>query len=410
MRNYRIIIGLLLLLISSLVSAQEDLNRYLQTAAKNNAALKVKFNEYLAALEIAPQVKSLPDPALAFGYFIQPVETKVGPQEFKFSASQMFPWFGTLQAKENSALEMAKAKFETFEESKSKLFNDIRSTYYNLYFNNKAMAITKENIEILFTYKKLATIKVEAGLVSAADEYRIEMEIGDLENQLALLKDKQYFLEVMFNNFLNVNRDEPVVIPDELWTTNFYLSKQAAFDSIRTNNHQLLNLDMQAASLSFKREVAAKMGKPSINIGLEYTIVGKGDNNLAGTDAFMFPKIGITIPLYRNKYKAMIQEVIYLELAKENEKINKINVLETLFENAWKEYVDANRRIDLNESQLNLAKKTIQLLETGYSTGNTKFEEILRMERRLLKYNLELEKAKADKQASISFITYLMGN
>ena len=37
------------------------------------------------------------------------------------------------------------------------------------------------------------------------------------------------------------------------------------------------------------------------------------------------------------------------------------------------------------------------------------FEEILRMERKVLKFNLELEKARADKQAAISFINYLMG-
>lgn len=52
----------------------------------------------------------------------------------------------------------------------------------------------------------------------------------------------------------------------------------------------------------------------------------------------------------------------------------------------------------------------MSLLETEYATGNTNFEEILRMERKVLKYNLELEKAYADKQAAISFITYLMGN
>jgi cobalt-zinc-cadmium efflux system outer membrane protein len=33
----------------------------------------------------------------------------------------------------------------------------------------------------------------------------------------------------------------------------------------------------------------------------------------------------------------------------------------------------------------------------------------LRMERRLLSYALELQKAYADKQASIAFINYLMG-
>ena len=132
--------------------------------------------------------------------------------------------------------------------------------------------------------------------------------------------------------------------------------------------------------------------------------------NLTGTDAFMFPKVGITIPLYRNKYKAMVQEVIYLEAAKENEKVDKTNVLETLFENVWKEYRDADRRIHLYVTQLKLARKALGLLETEYATANSNFEEILRMDRSVLKYNLELEKARADKQAAISFITYLMGN
>lgn len=409
MKRYKIIIGVFLLFISSIVTGQEDLGRYLQTAAKNNPGLKMKFNEYMAALEVAPQVKALPDPQIAFGYFIQPVETRVGPQEFKISASQMFPWFGTLKAKENVAVQLAKAKYEAFEEAKSKLFNEVRSTYFDLYFNNKAIAITNENIEILNVFRQLAYIKVEAGLVSAVDEYRIEMEIGDLENQLAFLKDKQYVLQVMFNNLLNIEDNETILFPDVLWATNISLSKQAALDSILTKNHQLLSIDFQKEALRFKKDVAEKSGKPNINIGFDYTFVGKGDNNMAGTDAFVFPTIGITIPLYRNKYKAMVQEVVYLEVAKENEKVNKMNVLETLFENAWKDYLDADRRISLFNSQLNLAQKSIKILETDYSTGNKNFEEVLRMERRLLKYNLELEKSRVDKQAAISFINYLMG-
>ena len=101
------------------------LDRYLIIAAENNPGLESRFNEYLAALEVSPQVKALPDPQLAFGYFIQPVETRVGPQEFRISASQMFPWFGTLKSKENVAIQTAKAKYEAFEEAKSKLFNEI---------------------------------------------------------------------------------------------------------------------------------------------------------------------------------------------------------------------------------------------------------------------------------------------
>lgn len=410
MKKYSILTILLLLLSSSMVSAQDELVGYLQIAAKNNPGLKAKFNEYMAALEIAPQVKALPDPNIAFGYFIQPIETRVGPQRFKISVTQMFPWFGTLKSKENVAIQSAKAKYEAFEDAKSSLYNEVRSTYYNLYFNYKAIDITLENIDILRIFRKLAVIKVEAGLVSAVDEYRIEMEVGDLENQLARLRDMQFVLEVMFNNLLNVNTDTEIYIPDLLSSNDISLSRQAALDSIRAGNHQLLSIDFQSAALSYKREVVNKQGKPDFSIGLDYIAVSKGKDDLAGTDAFMFPKIGITIPLYRSKYKAMINEVIYLETAKENEKIERTNILETLFENWWKDYRDADRRIQLYHSQLELANKSLNLLETQYATGNSNFEELLRMERKVLKYNLELEKSRADKQAAISSIAYLMGN
>ncbi len=138
LNTYKIFLSISILTLSFSVGAQEVLDRYLIVAAENNPGIKARFNEYMAALKVAPQVKALPDPQLAFGYFIQPVETRVGPQEFRISASQMFPWFGTLKTKENMAIQTAKAKYEAFEEAKSKLFNEVKGTYYNLYFNGKA--------------------------------------------------------------------------------------------------------------------------------------------------------------------------------------------------------------------------------------------------------------------------------
>jgi len=409
MKRYRIIIGLLLLLITSASSAQQDLNVYLQTAAENNPGLKAKFKEYMASLEVAPQVKVLPDPQLAFAYFISPVETRLGPQRFKISASQMFPWFGILDAKENVAIELAKSKYEIFLEAKSKLYNDVRSTYYNIYFIRRAIDISRENLSILNSFQKLANIKVESGKVSAVDEYRIEMEIGDLENQLALLIDQEVVLDVLFNNFLNVENNQNIHTPDILWTNDLAFDKEDILDSIRSGNHQLLVLSLQQQALSYREELASKQGKPDFSIGFDYTFIGPGSNNLAGTDAFVFPMVGISIPLYRNKYKAMVNEVIYLQESKELEFSEKVNILESVFENSWKDYNDSNRRIQLFISQTELAELSLKLLETEYATGNKNFEEILRMERKLLQYGLSLEKARSDKQASISFINYLMG-
>ena len=71
------IISIILFLISLTVSAQSELDNYLQTAAENNPGLKAKFNDYMATLEKVPQVVALPDPTVAFGYFIQPVSWSI---------------------------------------------------------------------------------------------------------------------------------------------------------------------------------------------------------------------------------------------------------------------------------------------------------------------------------------------
>ena len=81
MKNTIIIITLLIFQISP---AQDKLSGYLETAAKNNPELKSAYNRYLAALEKVPQVRSLPDPQLMFGYFIKPVETKPVRRNLKY--------------------------------------------------------------------------------------------------------------------------------------------------------------------------------------------------------------------------------------------------------------------------------------------------------------------------------------
>ena len=404
-----------LLFLSGIYSnAQQVLDKYLVEAAENNPGLKGKFNEYLAALEKVPQVGALPDPQIAFGYFIQPVETRVGSQQARFSAVQMCPWFGTLNTKEDVAIEMAKAKYEVFEEAKSRLFYNVKSTWYNLYFTNKAVGITRENINILNTFQNLALIKIEAGIASVVDELRVEMDILDLENQLALLRDILETQKIAFNNLLNVDESTGVSIPDLLLTVDVGLDRQTILDSIRTNNHQILQLEFQEASYEYQQIVAKKMGNPNFSIGMDYIMVSESSNDMlapgeSGKDAIVLPKIGITIPLYRKKYTSMVKEAVFMQEATQNKKADKVNILETVYEEANTDYSDAKRSIELHNKQLNLARKALKILEVEYATDGKNFEEILRMERQVLMHSLELEKSRSDLNASVAFINYLMG-
>src|SRR6056297_2565849 len=159
-----IIIVVLIIGLGQMLQAQEPLNRYLETAAENNPELEAKFNEYMAALEVAPQVKALPDPKIAFAWFISPVETREGPQRLQISASQYFPWFGTLKARKSAAVQNAKAKYEVFKQTRSRLFQEVKVEFYNLYFNERAINITLDNIQLLKSIRQMAIVKIESGL------------------------------------------------------------------------------------------------------------------------------------------------------------------------------------------------------------------------------------------------------
>jgi len=156
--------------------------------------------------------------------------------------------------------------------------------------------------------------------------------------------------------------------------------------------------------------VAGKMGMPGISIGIEYMIIGRGDNNMSGKDAVVFPTIGMNIPVNRKKYRSMVQEAEYLEIAKESEKTERKNMLESILAEAWKEYNDALRRVALYADQLILAKNALSIIQTGYTTGLHDFEDILKMERSILQYHLDSEGAKVDTHRAISYLNYLMGN
>ncbi len=410
--TYKYIFLNLLLILSINLFGQENLTDYLKVAAENNPELKVKFNNYMAAMEKIPQVGTLPNPQVAFGYFVQPVETKVGPQKWRFNLAQSFPWFGLLDAKKQVANEMAKAKFEVFENAKSNLFFEVKTAYYNYYFIEKAIEITKRNIDILQVFKRLSIVKIEAGSASIVDELRVELELNDLENKLALFVDTKNALQVKFNNLLNRDKTSQIFVPNVLQEDQLPYPKVQLLNEIYTANHQLKSIDHKLNAFINQEVAAKKEGMPKFTIGLNYTIVDKVSSSTVannGKDAFLFPSVGISIPLYRKKYKALIKEARYYKEAQVANKEAKKNTLSTIFESTYKNYSDGDRRIDLNKKQSKIAKKVLDILITSYSTSSKDFEEVLRIERQLLTYELAYQKALTDKNAAVAFLYYLIG-
>ena len=82
-------IAILLLTASIATINAQSVDNLIEEAVTNNLELKILENEYLAALEIAPQVSQLPDPEVNIAAIPLPIETRLGGQVLRIGATQM---------------------------------------------------------------------------------------------------------------------------------------------------------------------------------------------------------------------------------------------------------------------------------------------------------------------------------
>lgn len=399
-----------LVLITGTTLAQPTLNEYKELAAQNNPGLKSTFKSYHAALEQTEQVSALPDPTLMFGFFITPVETRVGPQFGRLSYTQMFPWFGTLSAKEAVAASRAQAAYHAFVSDRNKLYYDVEKTWNEMYILGQSIDLMKQNISFVKSFRQVAEARSSSGSASMVDVLRAEMEINVLEEKLQALYDRKKPLKTRFHSL--VSDTSALSLPDTIHLDTLNAEKFLSLrDSMHAQNPGLQKIRSQQEAWQQEEKVSKKMSYPEISAGLDYIITRpRTDMEMPdnGQNAIM-PRIGVSIPLYQKKYKAMQQQASFMQEAMENQYSDQQQKLNTGLEEAIQEYRKASREIELYRAQSKLARQALDIMTATYTTGEQDFEELLRMERKLLDFQLELISAQAKRNNTIAKISMLTG-
>jgi len=411
---YRLASGILIAL--SFQAHSQSLESYQQMAAENNPGLQAKYKQFEAAMEKVKQVSSLPDPSFSFGYFIAPVETRVGPQRARFSLTQMFPWFGTLKAEGNSATLRAEAEYQSFIDARNELYYQVASAYYPLLTLEETLRLQKENLTILESYKNIATKKFENAQGTMVDVLRVDIMIKEALTEISILEEKKKPLLTTFNQLLNREETEGVKLDKNRETDSLSLAYDK--DSLFVNHPRLAALQLKIEAMEAQEEAAARQGMPQFGVGLDYVLIGKRTDlspeagmNLAdnGKDAFM-PMVSMNIPLFRGKYDATEKEVqlmqeAYTKMAEDTE-----NKLVSSYESTWFEINKNLQYLKLYETQIQQTRQMLNLLFSAYANEGKDFEEMLRMQQQLLKYELLKVTATEAYAVAVAELEYVMGD
>lgn len=402
----------LLGIVSFYLFSQTPLDGYLEKAATQNPSLKAKFNMYLAALEKVEQQGSLPDPTVSFGYFISPVETRVGAQRFKAGFSQMFPWRGTLPKQKQLAASLAQVKFEEFQATKNMLFLEIKNAYLALYELEKQIEINASNLELLKSFEPISKTKYESNLASLADLVRVQIKIDEATTQLELLKLKREPLLSDFNTLLN---NEVSLSIDQI-NLNFELTTKKednfTLDSAVQNNPGIKAAQEQILSTNYQVELAELASKPKIGLGLEYGFIQKRDmpNIPDNGKDILAPTISLSLPIFRKKNEALKQEAGFMQEAYKNQ----IEAVQNQITNQWVmanfQFEKANTELRLYDKELEKTELLLKLLTSEYSNNNTQFDQLLSTLQLILQLKLSALTSSVNLQESLFNFDFLTGN
>lgn len=471
--KYKLLILSFLFSIGSFAQYPDSLLNYLEIAAKNSPLVRQKYYEYQASLQKITQAGALQDPELSIGVFLKPMELVEGKQVSEATLMQMFPWFGVLRNAKDEMSLMANAKFEEFRNSKLQLFFEVQRTYYDLYKLRKDIGISERNIEILRSIENIALVRYKtaptgssgsvqqptrqaSGSSSAqsgggsqgmsgmsgggagssapqssssmqsgnsmggsgnganlSDLYRIKIEISDLKNSIAFLKDQERSIIARFNSLLNRPSLYQVYSADTLITDTLGLTSSAIVDSIKTRNPMLGMIEYERQSFESRKKMVKGMGYPMVGLGLNYSLIGKSEMSetpdMNGKDMVM-PMVKFTLPIYRKKYKAMQKEADFLIQSSSEKYAATSNDLQTEYYQALQMYQDAQRRITLYEEQYQLASKSLELIINNFSTSGADLTDVLRVRQQTLDYELSRIEAAADFNTSVAWIKRLMAS
>ncbi len=388
------------------------LQDYLQYAALNNAGLRAAFEQWKAAVEQVPQAEALPDPRFNYGYFIREVETRVGPQRQKFGISQVFPWFGKIEARTDAAAAAAKAARKRYEAAKLKLFFEVKEAFYEYTYLARAVEIANENLELIKHFEEVARTKYMAAVATHPDVIRAQVELAKIEDVAKSLEDLRKPIVARLNAVLNRQSFDTLPWPQREEFKKKEVKRQQIVSLLRQMNPELAALDFEAEAAKHRIELAKKKFWPDIGVGVDWIQTsdtpGPGPRD-SGQDPVIL-MFTMNLPIWRESYKAAELQAKANMRKTAQQKTETENTLIARAQRVLYDFDDSNRKIELyGDILVPKAEELLGASETAYMAETIDFLSLIDAQRTLLQYQLQYERAITDNQQRLAELEMLAG-
>ena len=379
------------------LTAQSSLSNYLAYALLNQPQVEAAYFDWLASVERITVERSLPDPQVTFQMDIQEMVTSLMP-----GLMMNFPGAGKLRAAAAVASAESQAKYFAFRTASLQSAYAVERAYYQLYFLEEKLRVSRENLSLLADLAKVAQAQNEVGKASLQDALRAQIEQSRVETGIANLEDSRSALLAQFKAALGLRAEDPAPpLPQHFESAPLELSSDQALEAALAHNTKLKGMEAEVRAAEASLLLARKAQMPDASLGLM-------------ADVKMNPTVyrpwgTVSLPIWRDKLAAEIAQAQANKRAGEARlSAEQIALAVTLAEKAFL-YREASRNLALLQNLLlPRQRQAVEAARSGYIAGQSDFFNLTDAEQALVRLGLDEVEARNQRELALAELTLIV--
>jgi outer membrane protein TolC len=389
-----------LMVAAEMMESTLDLNTLMAEALARNPEIQAARQRWEASQAVIPQVQTLPDPRVNFGY------KDMMEREEMYGLSQEIPFPGKLRLRGAIASREAERAEQEYLAARLRVIARLKEAYFDLHLAHKSIEVVEKNKLLLQDFESTARARYGVGRATQQDVFRAQTEISRVLARLATLEQRKESLRADLNRLLNRPPLDPLGAPPEIAVT-----------PLRQGLPALTTILDQSSPLLRARAKEVERGDEAVALAKreyfpDFDVNGFGfHNETMNENGYQF-MLGVKIPLY---YATKQREGVREALANRESAAQELQAVKQDLQFRLQDNVAQAQRAEqlvaiLKDAIIPQATLTLESAQAGYAVGSVDFLTLLNSLLTLQENELELHGEMVEHEKAVARLEEILGS
>ncbi|MBF0343910.1 MAG: TolC family protein [Nitrospirae bacterium] len=361
----------------------------IREALQNNHDVLMAESKVYTSTFRTPQASTLPDPMVMFGYQNEGWDRysygQMSGAQWMFSVSQMFPFPGKLELKEQMTIKDTEVLQSVVRSVRLKTVAKVKELYYDLFLTYKNIGLIQDKITLFSRIEDAALSRYSSGMGLQVDVLMAQTEKYMLIEKQEMERQKIHAIEGMLNSTLGRQEiNTPIARPRNINYSTYPWSMDEVIKTAIETSPDIMSKTKETEAAKVKVAMAQREYYPDINVNASVAKRGGEFKDMWSLTAT------VNVPIfYKTKQRMAVSEAN----SALSEVQHDIDALKAMIASTIRE----------NYSMLKTAEKLIQLYKNaliprtyqdfelalnGYVTGKIEAMTVVTRLKALLDYDI----------------------